>query len=222
VAGWKDQWAGVKKVFGSARFWWVAPLGAIATGSFMAILGLWSVPWLMEVNGYSRTVAADHLLVVGIVILGGYLALGFFATALRRYGIGARHLLAAGFGLHILMFALIVMQALPSTYVAWALYGLGSAVNVLGFTVIGEGFPPEAAARANTALNLLLFTSSFATQWGIGVVVDAARAALGIDVASALRLAFALVLAANALALAWFALGWRRHALVAPRARVVA
>ena len=28
--------------------------------------------------------------------------------------------------------------------------------------------------------------------------------------------------AANALVLAWFALGWRRHALVAPRARVVA
>ena len=105
---------------------------------------------------------------------------------------------------------------------AWALYGLGSAVNVLCFTVIGEGFPPEAAARANTALNLLLFTSSFATQWGIGVVVDAARTAFGIDVAGALRLAFALMLAADALVLAWFALGWRRHALVAPRARIVA
>src|SRR5207245_6100489 len=132
-------------------------------------------PGLQEFTGYSRTVASGHLLGARLVVLGGYLGLGFFATTLRRYGIGARHLLAAGFGLHILMLALIVMQALPSTYVAWALYGLGSAVNVLGFTVIGEGFPPEAAARANTALNLLLFTSSFATQWGIGVVVDAAR-----------------------------------------------
>lgn len=222
VAGWKYQWAGVKRVFGSARFWWVAPLCAVATGSFMAIQGLWSVPWLMEVDGYSRMVAADHLLVLGIVILGGYLGLGFFATTLRRFGIGARHLLAAGFGLNILMLALIVTQALSSTYLAWALYGLGSAVNVLGFTVLGEGFPPELAARANTALNLLMFTSSFATQWGIGVVVDAARTALGIDVAGALRLAFALVLAADVLALAWFVLGWRRHAVAAPLARVVA
>ena len=222
MAGWTDQWAGVRKVFGSARFWWVAPLGAIAMGSFMAIQGLWSVPWLMGVNGYSRIVAADHLLVVGIVILGGYLGLGFFATALRRYGIGARHLLAAGFGLHILMLALIVTQALSSTYVAWALYGLGSAVNVLGFTVLGEGFPPELAARANTALNLLLFSSSFAAQWGIGVVVDTARAALGIDIAGALRLAFALVLAADTLALAWFAFGWSRHADVAPPVRAAA
>ena len=209
-------------MFGSARFWWVAPLCAVVTGSFMAIQGLWSVPWLMEVDGYSRMVAADHLLVLGLVILGGYLGLSFFATTLRRFGIGARHLLAAGLGLNILMLALIVTQALSSTYVAWALYGLGSAVNVLGFTILGEGFPPELAGRANTALNLLMFTSSFATQWGLGVVVDVARAALGIDVAGALRLAFALVLAADVLALAWFVLGWRRHAVAAPPARVVA
>jgi MFS family permease len=222
VAGWKYQWAGVKRVFRSARFWWVAPMCAVAMGSFMAIQGLWSVPWLMEVDGYSRMVAADHLLVLGIVILGGYLGLSFFATALRRFGIGARHLLAGGFGLNILMLALIVTQALSSTYLAWALYGLGSAVNVLGFTVLGEGFPPEQAARANTALNLLMFTSSFATQWGIGVVVDVAQTALGMDVAGALRFAFALVLAADILALAWFVLGWRRHAVAAPLARVVA
>jgi hypothetical protein len=67
-----------------------------------------------------------------------------------------------------------------------------------------------------------MFASSFATQWGIGIVVDAAQTALGIDVAGALRLAFALVLAADALAFAWFAFGWRRHALAAPRARVAA
>ena len=222
AAGWKYQWAGVKKVFGSARYWWVAPLCAAATGSFMAIQGLWSVPWLMEVDGYSRMAAADHLLVLGIVILGGYLGLSFFATALRRLGIGARHLLAAGLGLNILMLTLIVTQAMSSTYLAWALYGLGSAVNVLGFTVLGEGFPPELAGRANTALNLLMFTSSFATQWGIGVVVDVARASLGIDAVGALRVAFALVLAADVLALAWFVLGWRRHAVAALPARVVA
>ena len=33
------------------RFWWIAPLGAFCMGSFMAIQGLWAVPWLMEVEG---------------------------------------------------------------------------------------------------------------------------------------------------------------------------
>jgi sugar phosphate permease len=216
AVGWARQWAGVKSVFRNPRFWWVAPLCAIAMGSFMAIQGLWSVPWLMEVDGYSRAVAADHLLAVGVVILAGYSGLGFFSTQLRRRGIGARHLLAIGFGLHTLMLALIITHALPSTYIAWSLYGLGSAVNVLGFTVLGEGFPPELTARSNTALNLLMFSCSFAAQSGIGVVIDAARVAFGMDGVAALRLAFTLVLVADSLALAWFAFGWRRHAAVRP------
>src|SRR5262249_13303410 len=190
--GLAKQWAGVKRVFRSARFWWVAPLCAISTGSFMAIQGLWSVPWLMEVNGYSRAVAADHLLLVGIVILVGYLALGSFATRLRKRGIEARHLFARGFGLHLLMLILITAGAFPSTYVAWAVYGLGSGVNVLAFTMLGEGFPRELTARANTALNLVMFVGSFAMQSGIGVVADTARAWLRVDAARGLRVPFPL------------------------------
>ena len=72
-----EQWAGVMSVFRNARFWWITPIGAISAGSFMAIQGLWSVPWLMEVNGYSRGIAAEHLLLAGIVILIGYFGLGF-------------------------------------------------------------------------------------------------------------------------------------------------
>jgi predicted MFS family arabinose efflux permease len=222
VASLRQQWAGTVSVFRSARFWWIAPLTAISTGSFMAIQGLWSVPWLMEVDGYSRSVAADHLLVVGIVVLAAYFALGFFATALGRRGIGARHLFAFGFGLHTLMLAAIIIRAMPSTYFAWALYGMGTSVNVLSFTVLSQGFPRELTARANTALNLLLFSFSFAMQWGIGIVVDVSRAAIGTDIAGGLRIAFILVLIAEALALAWFALGWRRHANAASLARATA
>jgi hypothetical protein len=140
----------------------------------MAIQGLWSVPWLIEVNGYTRDVAADHLLLMGVAIVGGYLGIGVFATRLARGGIFTRHLYAAGFGLNIVALALITLRA-PWTYVLWAVYGLGTAVNVLGFTLLGQGFPRGLAARANTAFNLLMFSGSFAVQWGIGVVVDAAR-----------------------------------------------
>jgi len=102
------------------------------------------------------------------------------------------------------------------------LYGMGTAVNVLSFTVLSEGFPRELTARANTALNLLLFSCSFALQWGIGIVIDLARAAFGVDTVGGLRLAFVLVLAAQVLALAWFAFGWRRHADARSLARAAA
>jgi hypothetical protein len=193
----------------------MGPLGSVAIGSFMAIQGLWSVPWLIEVNGYTRDIAADHLLLMGIAIVGGYLGIGVFATRLARVGISTLHLYAAGFGMNIVALALITLR-MPWTYVLWTVYGLGAAVNVLGFTVLGQGFPRALAARANTALNLLMFSGSFAVQWGIGLVVDAARSRFGIDTGAALQLAFALVLVVDFLTYGWFVFGWRRHAVVRP------
>jgi MFS family permease len=220
ASGWREQWRGTQSVFRNARFWWISPLAATVMGSFMAIQGLWSVPWLTEVDGLSREVAARHLLVMGLAVLGAYFALGLYATRLGRRGVGARHLFAAGFTLSVLAFALIVSRAVAFTYLPWTLYGLGSAVNVLAFTVLSEGFPRELTARANTALNLLMFGGSFAAQWGIGVLVDVARGVLGVDTAGGLRIAFAVVLLVDIAALAWFALGWTRHTpAAAPVAR---
>ena len=218
VAGWTAQWQGVKHVFGSRRLWWMAPLGSAVIGSFMAIQGLWSVPWLIEVDGYTRDVAAAHLLLMGIAIVVGYFGIGMFATRLARCGIATRHLYAGGFGLNIVALAMIVFRV-PWSYVLWSVYGLGAAVNVLGFTLLGQGFPRELAARANTTFNLLMFSGSFVMQWGIGIVVEAARSRLGIDTGRALQLAFTVVLVLDVLAYAWFVLGWRRYAVDASAAK---
>ncbi len=68
------------------------------------------------------------------------------------------------------------MLRVPGSFVWWSAYGLGAAVNVLAFTVLNEGFGRDLTGRTNTTLNLLMFSGSFLTQWGIGVLVDAARA----------------------------------------------
>ena len=205
------QWTGVRALFAHSRFWWIAPVGACCTGTFFAVQGLWAVPWLIEVNGYAREVAARHLFIMGTFMLAAYLGLGLFATRIARYGIGPRHLFACGFALAIVSLAAIV-KMLPGTYVWWVLYGLGAATNVLSFSVLNEGFAADFAARANTALNLLMFGGGFVAQWGIGLLVDAARAAAGLDTAGGLRAAFALVLALQVLSYAWFIRGWRTHA----------
>jgi predicted MFS family arabinose efflux permease len=210
--GLKTQWSGVQSVFRHARFWWIAPLSAVAMGSFMAIQGLWSVPWMIDVEGYSRGEAARHLLLMNCAILGGYFVLGTMTTRLRRRGIDAQHWYGLGFGLSAVGLGTIVAGA-PFSYAQWIVYGLGTSVNVLGFAVLNQGFPRQLAARANTALNLFMFGSSFAMQWGIGLVVDAAQTSLDLDRAGGLRVAFAIVLAAYVLAFSWFAYGWRRNQL---------
>ena len=211
AAGFREQWAGVRQVFMHPRFWWIAPLAACCIGSFMAIQGLWAVPWMMEVAGETRAGAARHLMCMGVVVLLGYAALGFFGTRLARRGIHARHLFIAGFASAVLALVGIVML-LPGSYFWWALYGLGAAANVLGFTVLNEGFGRELAGRSNTTLNLLMFSGSFMAQWGIGVVAESAQAHFGYGQADGLRIAFGLALALNCITLAWFLRGWATHA----------
>ena len=117
---------------------------------------------------------------------------------------------AAGFAASTAALAAIVAR-LPATYLWWAIYGFGVSVNVLSLAVLNDGFRKELAGRANTAVNLAMFIGSFAAQWGVGLVVDGARAALGLDTAGGLKLAFTLALALNVATLAWFAMGWRRE-----------
>ena len=213
-AGWRAQFAGVRAVFVHPRFWWISPLAGFGMGSFMAIQGLWAVPWLMDVEHTTRAAAANHLFVMNFVIMAGYTGLGFFGTTLARRGIDARHLFAGGFALSAM--ALVIINAqIAGSYLWWSLYGLGAAVNVLAFTTLNEGFGRELAGRTNTALNLLMFGGSFVTQWGIGVVVDAARSWWALDNAGGLRVAFAIVLVGDILTYAWFVRGWRRHGVVA-------
>jgi len=205
------QWSGVRSVFRHPRFWWIAPLAAVGMGSFMAVQGLWAVPWLLEVEGETRPGAAQHLLAMSIVIIALYVALGIMGTRLARRGVHARHLFACGFTVNTLALSAIILRV-PGSYVWWSLYGLGASVNVLAFAVLTEGFGRELAGRTNTALNLLMFASSFLAQWGIGVIVDATRVAFALDEAGGLRAAFALILVLLIASNTWFVWGWRQHA----------
>jgi len=211
AVGFVAQWAGVRRVFRHPRFWWIAPLGAFCMGSFFAIQGLWAVPWLMEVEGYTRAAAARNLQWMSVATLTGFVSLGAFGTPLARRGVHARHIFAVGFGAAVLALAAIFLR-LPGGVLWWTLYGLGTAVNVLAFAVVNEGFGRDLAGRSNTALNLMMFGGSFAAQWGIGVVAEAARRGFALDEAGGLRAAFGLVLAGNVLTYAWFARGWRTYA----------
>lgn len=211
----RSQVAEVRAIFRSARFWWIAPLGAIAMGTFMAVQGLWAMPWLMEVAGYTRATAATYLLVIGSVSMVGYLGIGAFARRMAGRGIHAPHLFGGGFALGFLALLLIVLEV-PGSLLWWALFGFGASGNVLGFTALNEGFPRELAGRVSTSLNLLMFAGSFSVQWGVGLLVDAVRAAAGVSTAEGLRVAFSVVLVFYALAFAWYVRGFRRHGAATP------
>jgi MFS family permease len=209
------QAAAVRDVLRSPRFWWIAPLGGFAAGTFMAIQGLWAVPWMMEVAGYARATAANYLLAMNAVMMLAYVAIGIFGTRFAHHGIHARHLFGGGFALSLAALLLIALRA-PGELLWWLLFGFGAAGNVLGFTALNEGFAHGLAGRTNTSLNLAIFVGSFLVQWGIGVIVDAMRAGYGLDTAAALRIAFLVVFAANGASFLWFVRGFRRYGSPVP------
>jgi len=179
-------------------------------GSFMAIQGLWSVPWMIEVEGHTRAEAANVLFAMNVITLAGYLGLGMFATRLATRGFHARHMYLTGWTVNLVGIAAIVLR-LPGEWLWWCMYGFGAAANIIAFTLMNETIPPSIAGRANTAVNLTMFGGSFAAQWGIGVVADMARVLGGMTVAEGLHVSFVVVLALTAGAWLWFVAGWRRH-----------
>lgn len=205
------QWAGVKTVFGSLRFWRHVPLGMVFTGGFMALQGLWATGWLMEVNGYARAAAARHLTGMNVAMLAGYLVIGLVATPLARRGITAAHLVGFGVPVAIATLLLVVTEATPHTLVLWTTFGGFACFGTLLYAANARNFPVELAGRANTALNVTVFLGAFGLQWGIGALIDLLRAR-GSDPAAAHRAAFWILLVLQVLAFALFLATARRAA----------
>lgn len=203
------QWAGVRQVFASAHFWRFAPLGLTLVGGFMAVQSLWSVSWLMQVNGYARAVAADHMAGMSAAMLIAYLLIGLLATGLARRGIKPLMLLAAGLGLSLLTLALIVTQAIEHTYLLWIAYGSFSSFGTLAYSQAAAGFAVALSGRANTAFNLMVFVGAFGVQWGLGLLIDLLQAQ-GQTAAMAHRNALLALLGAQLAAYLWFLLAGRR------------
>jgi sugar phosphate permease len=188
---------GVTEVLSAGRFWSFSGQSAFFTGGFMALQGLWAVPWLMEVNGYSRSVAADHLFWLNIGMLAGQLSIGAWATRLAARGITPLRLMQVGLFLTMVVEGLIIAEA-GSTLILWCLLGIVSATGAQMYGVVAGLFPLHLTGRVTTSINLMAFIGAFVVQWGLGGLLDGLRAG-GMGGVDALRVAFLILLGAQIL-----------------------
>ena len=195
-------------IYGNRVFWRFAPQGCVIVGGFMAIQGLWAVPWLMEVNGATRGDAAGTLLLLALAMLTGFLFVATCSGWLSRRGISPMLLLTAGMGLALLVELAIILD-LASPAWLWPLLGLSFSLGNIAYSQLSAAFPVALSGRVNTALNLVVFVGAFGLQWGIGAAVDS-FATGGMARTEAFRATFALLLAVQTLAFAWFLVPVRR------------
>jgi len=198
----RQQIAGLAGVLGSRAFWRYAPQSMLIIGGFMALQGLWAVPWLMNVSGLERAAAAHHLLLMAGGMLTGFLGIAFGVRPLAARGIGAETLLKWGMGLGLLATLLIVLGIGPSEPL-WLSLGLVFSVGNLAYALLQANFGSELAGRVNTALNLTVFVGAFVIQWGFGAAIDILQTA-GHAPAAAYQVTFATLLAFQVASWFWY------------------
>jgi len=203
-----QQVKAVASIMRSRTFWRYAPQSATAAGGFMAMQGLWAIPWLMDTGGWSRDAAAFHLLLLTGTMTLSLLALAVFIVPLRRRGISPGSVLAVAMGMGLAAMIAIVLDLAPS-HVLWCFVGAAFSCSNLAYSQLAGQFPQALAGRANTALNLAAFAGAFAIQWGYGALLDG-LAARGWTTADAHRAAFGSLVVLQASGFGWFLLGGRK------------
>ena len=107
----------------------------------MAVQSLWSSAWLMHVNGYTRSLVADHLAAMSMAMVVAYILIGLLATGLARRGIAPIYLLGGGRVLSLLALMLIITQAIDQHYLLWMAFGVFSSFGTLAYSQIVRRIP---------------------------------------------------------------------------------
>jgi predicted MFS family arabinose efflux permease len=174
-------------------------IGFVSYAGMVAIQTLWAGPWLVKVSGASPAEAAQGLFGINLCMLLAFWLWGLGLPHLARRGWSAERLITWGMPLALAVLALNVALGDRAGWPWWALFCVCSSVGGLAQPAVGMALPPQAAGRALSAYNLVIFAGVFAMQWTIGLAVDGLRV-LGWDEVQRLRGAMALFGAVSGLA----------------------
>lgn len=181
-----DPAIGYRDIVRHPFFRQMAPIGFVNYGGMVAIQTLWAGPWMVQVAGYSTEQAAFGLFSINLSMLTTFWVWGLVTPLLVRRGISAERLIAWGLPVSLLVLLAIVWLGARAGWPWWALFCVSSTLVSLSQPAVAQALPPQAAGRALSAYNLVIFAGIFCLQWAIGLAVDG-LSALGWDTASSYR-----------------------------------
>jgi MFS family permease len=172
VAGAAATRGGLMGIFRDRLFWKLAPVVATTTGSALAIQTLWSGPWLRDVGGLDREHVARHIMGIALGFAIGVAGSGWIAGFLRRFRIDLLTVMSVGILVALAMQAMLVLAVADASIWVWTVFGMTGQIGILAYARLSEHFGVARAGRANTALNVLAFSTAFAGQYAIGAIID--------------------------------------------------
>ena len=197
--------------------WLLSVIFFCIMGTLLTLLGLWGVPYLVQVYDLPVTTASYYTLLGSIGLLLGAPGFGWLSDRLGR-----RIAPMVG-GLALFTVALGLIPALgrpPLALVAviYFLVGLLSGAALLSFSVIKERYPPGASGIATATVNTAGFVGAALLPTLMGVALDVYRTGdtvggTPVYTEFGYRVAFAVIASAAAISLCcslWLAVRTRR------------
>ena len=151
----------------------MVPIGFVNYGGMVAVQTLWAGPWMVKVAGYSPQQSAAGLFGINLSMLCTFWLWGVINPGLARRGLPAERLIAWGLPLSLCVLSSIVWLGADAGWPLWALFCVSSTFVALSQPAVALALPAEAAGRALSAYNLVIFAGVFTVQWGVGLVIDA-------------------------------------------------
>ena len=106
---------------------------------------------------------------------------------------------------------LVVLETPVPPVLPWILFGFAGQAGNLGYATLAAHFGAGAAGRAQSAANLVLFTTAWGLQWGIGEILDFFPGATeGASAPEGYRWAFGFAFVLQIMAVCWYLRSFRR------------
>ena len=166
-----SQFNGLVAIYKSKFFWTIALITASILASFMAIHGLWVENWLQIVSSAKQSTIDNYLLLMGIAMTISLLSTGYIAKIANYYKKPLENILAFLVVIYIIVELTIITDHSQHEWVWWVLLSLISQIFNLSYAILTQHFQKTHSGRANTALNVVVFSSVFLIQYLIGFMI---------------------------------------------------
>ena len=207
----------LKRLAGDLDAWLLSVIFFCTMGTLLTLIGLWGVPYLVQVYDLPVTTASYYTLLGSIGLLLGSPGFGWFSDRLGRRIAP----MVGGLALFTLALALIPILGQPPLLLVAVIYflvGLLFGASLLGFSVIKERYPAGASGIATAKINTAGFVGGALFPTLMGLALDTYRTGEVVDgtpvyTEFGYRVSFGIIALAAAIALCcslWLAVRTRR------------
>lgn len=168
----ESLWNGYREVFADRYFWRFGAVSLSVQSMFIALQTLWVGPWFRLVLGIDAAAAAQAVFIINLVLMGGYLGLGWAVPRLTRRGVGTLQMVGGASILMVLLQGVILLADGHAAWLLWLPLALAATCHSLAQTHVSLSFPERLTGRAFTSYNLLVFVGMFCSQWLFGTLAD--------------------------------------------------